>query len=114
MLTAESAPVSYCAASGGSCSVASATAACPSGTVVSGGGFRHLSGGGTSLSNTLAWSAPNGNGWGIIIVNNDDASGDEFVATARCISGPGARSARAVSNSGSMADALAEFNSAAR
>lgn len=68
----------------GASSVVSATVDCPPGTILLGGGWKHQTGGGTSLAHSEAWNAPVGNGWGVILINNDEGSGDELIAVARC------------------------------
>lgn len=79
----------------GPSSVVSAQAACPAGSKLVGGGFKHQAGGGTSIDTVTGWDAPAGaNTWGVILINHDNSSGDELVVVALCAQGTGATAAR--------------------
>lgn len=68
-------------------SVIGMKAACPAGTTLVGGGYRHLVEGATSIAHSVIHDAPAGdNGWGIILVNLDE-TGDELIVVAQCATG---------------------------
>jgi hypothetical protein len=77
-----SAPVSYCASSGGACSVASATAYCPPGSYAVGGAAYV-----TSIDTPISTFAASTS---YAAVSNDDGPfAGSLTATAVCASGPG-------------------------
>ena len=76
-----SAPTFLCSFETGSCAVGSARAECPPGTSVIGGGYT-----GAGIVTTVTYSAPSGNGWGIVAINLDEVSVPSLRAVAQCAS----------------------------
>jgi hypothetical protein len=77
--------VHMCALGGGTCAIGSSTATCPSGKVALGGGWI----GETSDPPVLATAAvtsitTNGAGWGVVMINDNDAGTASFHAVAAC------------------------------
>lgn len=73
--------VFLCSFEAGSCAVGSATANCPPGTTLTGGGYK-----GAGIVTTVTWSAPVGNGWGVIAVNLDEVPVTALRPVAECAS----------------------------
>src|SRR4051794_37164900 len=71
------------------------TVDCPGGSAVVGGGYRFATGGQTSIAHSVGWDAPVGNGWGVIIISNDE-EGDELIVDAVCANGQSATARSAV------------------
>ena len=80
--TAASAPAFLCAFETGSCAVGSASATCPPGTTLVGGGYV-----GAGIITTVTYDAPVGtipNTWGIVAVNLDEVPVTTLRAVAQC------------------------------
>lgn len=75
-------PAAYlCAWEAGSCAIGSSRVECPSGTILTGGGYK-----GAGLVTTVAWNAPVGNAWAIIAVNLDEVPVTNLRPVAECAS----------------------------
>jgi hypothetical protein len=70
-----------CSFEAGACAVGSAKVECPAGTALTGGGYT-----GAGILTTVTYSAPVGNGWGVIAVNFDEVPVTGLKATALCAS----------------------------
>jgi hypothetical protein len=68
-----------CAYETGPCAVGSANVQCPPGTTVVGGGYA-----GAGIITTVTFSAPSGNGWGIVAINLDEIPVTSLKAVAQC------------------------------
>jgi hypothetical protein len=73
--------VFLCSSEAGSCAVGSAVVDCPPGTMLTGGGYK-----GAGIVTTVTWSAPLGNGWGVIAVNLDEVPVAALKPVAECAS----------------------------
>jgi hypothetical protein len=91
-------PVAYCSASGGACSVATATASCPTGSVVVGGA--------AAANSTYTPISTIASATSYAAVSNDDGPfTGQLTATAICASGPGVQAAASDVSSASASDA---------
>lgn len=73
-----------CAAGGGACQVAQATAVCPGGYTVVGGG--HISG---SITNIVLYAARGSTTTYVVVAENEDTGANTIAAQAICAAGPG-------------------------
>jgi hypothetical protein len=79
VVSVDSPPTFLCSFFSGACAVGTATAVCPPGTVITGGGYK-----GAGIVTTVTWSAPVGNTWSIIAVNLDEVAVTGLKAVAEC------------------------------
>lgn len=72
-------PAFLCSFEAGACAVGSTRVECPPGTVLLGGGYT-----GAGILTTVTYSAPSGNGWGVVGINFDEVAVAGLRAVAQC------------------------------